>query len=168
MGEVGFLSGYRGGDFRGFAALQEDIPADAAEEEERGGDLAGLGDGGGAQGVAEKHQRAVRGDGQRGDRHIVELESGAAQAHAIKVADTISRNQVDVSIFYTYIVWCLAVVITEIVGRAANGCSRSDSTIQKCCESGGVHGSDLYATTKEFDNISRVAGAPPEAEVFGG
>jgi len=32
----------------GFAALQEDIPADAGEEEQRGSDLAGLRDGGGS------------------------------------------------------------------------------------------------------------------------
>ena len=37
----------RRGCLRGLAALQEDIPADAGEKEERGGDLAGFGDGGG-------------------------------------------------------------------------------------------------------------------------
>ena len=37
----------RRGCLRGLAALQEDIPADARQEDERGGDLAGLGDGGG-------------------------------------------------------------------------------------------------------------------------
>ena len=42
-----FLRSYGRGDFRGLAALQEDIPADATEEEQRGGDLAGLGHGGG-------------------------------------------------------------------------------------------------------------------------
>ena len=45
IGVRGLSGGGRGlGDL---AALQEDIPADAGEEEKRGGDLAGLGDGGG-------------------------------------------------------------------------------------------------------------------------
>ena len=45
---------------RGFAALQEIIPADAGEEQERGGDLTGLGDRRGVgRHAGEKHQIAA-------------------------------------------------------------------------------------------------------------